>query len=298
MQVMAEQQEMIKAVAKRSEAQDVTFEGLLKIAKSQQEEIKRLTRGLQAISIMAGVEHRVASAMGLKFIQADVLNPAEPVPEPPAVAPTQSTVDAKTPEAMADVNAPGLVPGSTQDVAADVTTTNYTPGQDIPAPAFKNLQDVTAPIDGTQGQRPLSETKTETDVRVGDPMNPQTAFPLRGPWQNAQRTSSTQKTAQQIAEDASLRTMASLNLARLRMKAGIATAGSDIELAQHIEKDASLDIDGIEREITTLKAVVGRQVSQDRNQSLVPKSAQRRQAPSLAGGGERETEPSDEMLFL
>lgn len=295
MQVMAEQQDMIRK-------QDISIEGLLKIASDQQAQIDRLSRGLQTISQMAGVEAKVASSMGLRLVQGDALNPAQPVPEPPAVPATQSTVDAKTPEAFSDVQAPGLVPGSTNDVGADKTTTNYIPGLEIDGPALKNLIDVTAPVDGTQTQRPLKETKTETDVRVGDPMNPQTAFPLRGDFAQQQRTSSVQKTAQQIAEDASLRTMASLRLARLRMQTGVDQAQGDMELAIRIEKDATLTINDIEREIVTLDAIAKRHVASagDRNPSLVPKSAARRSAPSLAGNGDGAAAQDipDEFLFM
>lgn len=303
MQVMAEQQELITKQAKRIEAQDKSIESVLKVASDLQSQINRLSRGLQAISQMAGVEAKVASSMGLKLVQADALNPAQPVPEPPAAPPTETTVDAKTPEAFADVQAPGLVPGSTQDVAADRTTTNYTPGMEIPGPAVKNLVDVTAPVDGTQTQRPLNETKTETDVRVGDPMNPQTAFPLRGDFAMQQRTSSTQKTAQQIAEEASLRTFASLRLARLRIRTGVEpAAGGDTPLAAKIEKDASLSINDIEREIATLETIAKRASTstEDRDPSLVPKSAARRSVPSLAGtgdGGQQQDVP-DEFLFM
>jgi len=295
MQVMAEQQELIRK-------QDGSIENLLKVAADQQAQINRLARGLQTISQMAGVEAKVASSMGLKLVQADALNPAQPVPEPPAAPPTQTTVDAKTPEAFADVQAPGLVPGSTQDVAADKTTTNYVPGLEIDGPALKNLVDVTAPVDGTQTQRPLNETKTETDVRVGDPMNPQTAFPMRGDFAQQQRTSSVHKTAEQIAVDASLRTFASLNLARLRMRTGVDQASSDTELAARIEKDASISINDIEREIATLQAVAKRHAvsAEDRNPSLVPKSAARRTTPSLAGTGDGAAAQDipDEMLFM
>lgn len=291
MQVMAEQQDMIKAQAKRIEAQDGSLGDVLAVVKDQQGQIERLTRGLQHLSQLAGLEHRVANAMGLRFVQADVQNPAQPVPEPPAVPSTESTEETKTPEAFADVQAPGLVPGSTNDVAADVTTTNYTPGQDVPAPAVKQLVDVTAPVDGTQTQRPLKETKTETDVRVGDPMNPQTAFPPQGGFAQQQRTSSVQKTAQQIAAEASLRTMSSLRLARLRLKAGVEpfTEGdiaADMALGQRIEREASLTQNDIEREIVTLDAVVRRQgAQQQRNPRLVPKAASGRQAPPMAGSG-------------
>jgi hypothetical protein len=302
-QVMGEQQELIRVQARRVEAQDLSIGNMVKIASAQEDKIDRLIRGLQALSQMAGVEAHVARAMGLMHVQADVQNPAEPVPEPPAVAPTESTVETKTPEAKADVLKPGLVPGSTSDVAADATTTNYTPGGDIPSPAFKNLQDVTAPIEGTQTQRPLNETKTETDVRVGDPMNPQTAFPLQGGFANAQRTSS-RKTAQQIAEDASLRTMAALRLARLRIQVGTETEG-DLAVQARIEKNAALSIDAIESEISTLDGVIKRQAARgtERNARLVPKSASGRQAPPMAGAGQRMASSNplgseDDLLFL
>lgn len=306
---LEEQQQMItrltEAHRKTAAAQDSDLTNLLKVAERQQDQINRLTRGLQHLSRIAGLEGHVASAMGLKFVQADVENPAEPVPEPPAVPAVDGTVQTKTPEAFGDVTAPGLVPGSTNDVAADVTTTNYTPGQDVPAPAFRNLQDVTAPVDGTQTQRPLSETRTEHDVRVGDPMNPQTAFPLQGGFANAQRTAS-RKTAQQLAEEASNRTMASLRLARLRISAGLhdvepGTEGADLELATRIEKDAALSTDRIEQEIVTLDAVRKRaQASVQRNPSLVPKSAARREAPPMSGGSRSTHSTLDDAtdLFL
>lgn len=296
MQVMAEQQDLIKK-------QDQSIGNLLMIAKDQQGQITRLTAGLQYLSQLAGVEHKVASSMGLKLVEADVQNPAQPIPEPPAVPATQSTEEAKTPEAFADVQAPGLVPGTTNDVAADVTTTNYTPGQDVPAPAVKNLVDVTAPVEGTQTQRPLNETKTETDVRVGNPMNPQTAFPLGGPFAQQMRTSA--KTPQEIMEESRTRTMASIRLARLRMTAGIeqvpqGSVQPDMEIAGRIEKDASLSLDSIEQEIRTLDAVVkSRAATPQHNPSLVPKSATRRQTPPMAGGGtSAQADDSDEMLFL
>lgn len=307
---LADQQKLIEGIeaAHRKQASDTndSLASVLQIVKDQQGQIARLTAGLQYLSRYAGIEPRVASAMGLRLVQADVQNPAQPIPEPPAVPPTQTTQEVNTPEAFADVQAPGLVPGSTQDVAADVTTTNYTPGEDVPASAVKRLVDVTAPVDGTQTQRPLNETKTETDVRVGDPMNPQTAFPTQ-PWMAPQRTTgSVQKTPQEVADDAALRTMASIRLARLQMRAGIATASEgsvspDFEIAGKIEKDATLSIQDIENQIATLDAVVKKQASTDasRNQRLVPKSASGRQAPSMVGGGSAGAVDDDaEGLFM
>lgn len=307
---LADQQKLIDGIesAHRKQAADTndSLASLLAIVKDQQGQLTRLTAGLQYLSRCAGMESRVASAMGLKLVQADVQNPAQPIPEPPAGPPTQTTQEVNTPEAFADVQAPGLVPGSTQDVAADSTTTNYTPGEDIPAPAVHQLVDVTQPVDGTQTQRPLDETKTETDVRVGNPMNPQTAFPMQ-PWMAPQRTTgSVQKSAQEIADEAATRTMASVRLARLQMRAGIATASEgsvspDFEIAGRIEKDASLSLADIEAQITTLDAVVKKQAANDatRNPRLVPKSASGRQAPSMAGGGSVATYDDDaEGIFV
>jgi hypothetical protein len=198
---------------------------------------------------------------------ADEQNPAQPIPEPPAEPPVQTTQEVETPEAMADVNSPGLVPGSTNDVAADVTSTVYTPGADVPGPAVKNLVDVTAPVDGTQGPRPLNEVRTLTDVRVGDPMNPAPAFPLRGDFANGQRLGS--------KEAAANRTMAALRLARLRMQAGVAQGDSDFEVAAGIERDAAMTTEKIVAEIGTLegvqKAASSKQV--ERPGGLVPRSA-------------------------
>lgn len=272
-QALAEQQELIDRLNARCAA-------LAHIAEVQQEQINRFGLGLRAISQLAGVEGKVVTAMTKR---ADVQNPAQPVPEPPAVPATQSTEEVEAPEAQANVQTPGLVPGSTQDVAADATTTVYTPGEDIPGPAFKNLVDVTAPVDGTQNPRPLAEVKTESDVRVGDPMVATTAFPLQGPFANAQRTS---KKAAQQSNDGN-RTMASIRLARLRIEAGIAEPGEDLALAATIEKDASLSTDAIEAEIGTLTKVrTASRQSGNRNPRLVPRTAAPRPAaPSLQGGG-------------
>lgn len=241
--------------------------------------VEVLTKGLQALASMAGVQNEVVAAMTKR---ADVQNPAQPVPEPPAVPPTQTTQDAKTPEAFADVNAPGLVPGSTQDVAADAVSTVYTPGMDVDAPALKNLVDVTAPVDGTQNPRPLNEVKTLTDVRVGDPMKPDVAFPLRGDFANAQRTAS--------ANGEINRTLASIKLARLQIAAGLVPEGAtDLEVAPTIEKDATRTNDDIMREIGLLEGIrtaAAKRKPQPASQRLVPRTASgvRRTVPSMQNG--------------
>lgn len=300
-----DQGEIIRTQAHRMQAQDDSLAAALTVIKDQQGQIRRLTKGLQVISQLAGVEHKVATAMGLTLVVADVQNPAQPIPEPPAVPPSQDTVDAKTPEAMADVNAPGLVPGSTQDVAADVTTTNYTPGEDVGAAALHNLQDVTAPVAGTQAPLPINQVRTETDVRVGNPMNPQTAFPLRGDFAGAQRVGAKQVQAspEQAAQAAQLRFTSALRLARLRIQAGIVRDTTDLELQDRIVKDAGVSQDAIENEIRTLNAVVNqaKTARQERHHRLVPQPSSARAVPPLAGGGPRTAASqgdSDEELFL
>lgn len=303
LRAMAEQQELIKRQAARIAEQDNAIDQLRTVATRQRtqiqegrEQIATLGRGLQAIARLAGIERQVTAAMRKR---ADEQNPAQPIPEPPAEPAPFSTPEAETPEAFANVMTPGLVPGSTNDVAADATTTNYTPGDDIPAPAVKQLVDVTRPVDGTQNPRPLDEVRTLTDVRVGDPMNPAPAFPLRGPFEQGQRLGA--------REQASNRTMAAMRLARLRMQAGVAQGSSDFEVAAGIEREASFSTESIEAEIRTLEGVqkaASRQNAGPRN--LVPKAANAvgRTVPSMAGVGERtagtassDTELADSDLF-
>lgn len=284
--------DQISRTASSNTAQDrAAMNGLRALALRQAEQIVQLTRGLQAMAQAAGIEPHIRQAM---LRTADVQNPAQPVPEPPAVPATESTAEAETPEAFADVLAPGLVPGSTNDVAADGQSTAYTPGLDIEGPALKQLIDVTAPVDGTQNPQPLSDVRTETDVRVGNPMNPQVAFPLRGEFQNAQRLSSKEPG----------RTMVALRLAKLRIASGTAQ-GEDIEVATGIERDASLSVDAMEREIGTLTQVrtaAAKQRAQAQPRGLVPKAANvRRTVPSLqataAATGSVDLDVQDADLF-
>lgn len=290
-QALAEQQTLIQRqatqIARQAEyirAQGQTIEQFKTAFARQREEITSLGRGLKALASAAGIEGHVRTAMMNK--RADVQNPTQPVPEPPAEPPLVTTQEAETPEAFADVSAPGLVPGSTNDVAADTTTTVYTPGDDIPGPPVKQLVDVTRPVDGTQGPRPLDEVRTLTDVRVGNPMNPQVAFPLRGDFANAARLGA--------KEAASNRTMAALRLARLRIAAGTAIADNDFEVATGIERDAALSTEAIQAEIDTLEGVSKAAAKKaQRPAGLVPKAASAgRSVPSMqamAGTGLQST---------
>lgn len=275
-EALAEQQKIIDLQQRQITSLRSTIASQQQALRQQGGSLRRISAALQAVAEHLGQDAttKITAAMTR---HADVQNPAQPVPEPPSEPSPHGTQEAKTPEAFADVTAPGLVPGSTQDVAADVTSTVYTPGQDVPAPAVKQLVDVTRPVDGTQGPLPLGDVKTLTDVRVGDPMNPQTAFPLRGGFANGQRTSA--------KGDEGSRTMAALRLAKLHIEAGIAEGASDIAEAGRIEADASLTLDAINARIATLTqvktAAQGRVAARGAN--LVPRSAAGgvRSVPSL-----------------
>lgn len=274
------------------DAQQRTVAHLISTARRQEVAINQLTRGLSAVASLTGTDAQVRTAI---FKRADEQNPAQPVPDPAGVAPTQTTPEAEAPEAKADVRAPGLVPGTNNDTAADAVSTAYTPGQDIPDSALHQLVDVTAPIDGTQGPRPLSETKTLVDVRVGDPMKAQVAFPVNGPFSNAQRTS---------AVDGNDRALASLRLAKLRIEAGMADSDDEMVEMTSIAKDASLSDESIAREINTLtrvsKAAVKRS-SEDAPRNLVPRSAAVRTVPQLSKSARNasfDSEDDAEVLFL
>lgn len=280
---------MRPALAALAEQQKLIDELRSKTAK-QDRQIAQLTRGLSAVANLTGYDTQVRTAI---FKRADEQNPAQPVPEPAAGAPTESTAEAETPEAKADVRAPGLVPGTNNDTAADAVTTSYTPGADIDSPALKNLTDVTQPIDGTQGARPLQETKTLVDVRVGDPMNAQVAFPVNGPYANAQRTGS-------VSDE---RAVLALRLAKLRIATGTADNDDEIVGMDSIVRDASLSNETIEREIATLDRVeksAAKRV-EDAPRNLVPQPARvQRTVPSLTSrtAAARDDDDNAEDLFL
>lgn len=274
---LAEQQKLIDELRSHTAKQD--------------RQIAQLTRGLSAVAKLTGYDTQVRTAI---FKRADEQNPAQPVPEPAGGAPVETTAEAEAPEAKADVRAPGLVPGTNNDTAADAVSTAYTPGADIDSPALKNLQDVTQPIDGTQGARPLQETKTLIDVRVGDPMNAQVAFPVNGPYANAQRTSS-------VSDE---RAVLSLRLAKLRIATGTAEHDDEIVGMDSIVRDASLSDEAIEREIATLsrveKAAARKNVVEDAPRNLVPQPAKvQRTVPSLTSRtAARNDDENAEDLFL
>lgn len=231
---------------------------------------------------MAEVERRVAARLTRK---ADLDNPASPVPDPAEEAAPESTEQALQPDAMDDVRRPGMTPGSVSNVPALLTTTPLKPGVEDQVPPATDLIDVTAPVQGTNpaqdGGVPLPERRIETDVRVGDPMSPEIAFPWNPQMGQDQQDAMTgpQDTGQQRAasreDEARTRVMASVRLARLRVQAGLA-GGDEMALAGHIESDPRLPTALIEHEIRTL-AQLGA-AGQRRQASRSPA----RSAPSLA----------------
>lgn len=245
----------------------------------QQQTIEGLRRTVAAQNLVIDYIARVAGiTKQVEAIRrtADIENPAQPVPNPPEQPATETTEQAVTPEAYDSPLIPGQTPGSVQDVPADATGTPMDPGVTLPTAPYNNLTEVTAPVAGTEsGEVPLEQTRTEVDVRVGDPMNLQRAFP----WNISPDAQGASPSA-----TASNRAMASLRLARLRIQAGLAT-GDDLQVCAGIESDASLSDAAIESEINTLAGVV--KAASRRSQrpaGVVPRSASvQRTTPSLVG---------------
>jgi hypothetical protein len=211
-----------------------------KIIQSLQGEVARLRAHaakqdlvVAFICKMAGLTEHVAAIEK----HADAANPAQPVPDPPGAAPSETTDQARTPEASDDPRQLGATPGSNQNIGADSTDVALAPGQSLPTPPYGDLEDVSAPVAGTETHVPNDQTRLEVDVRVGDPDNPEQAYPWHLDGGEQQAVSDVSPADAAVNRQASLdrvqssnRTMASLHLARLRLAAGIAR-GDDLEIA-------------------------------------------------------------------
>lgn len=230
--------------------------------------------------------------------QADLLNPASPVPDPPQGPPSETTEQALAPEAMDNAGRPGTTPGANSRVPAMQTTTPITPGVEVQTPPATNLVDVTQPVQGTNpsqdGGVPLEQRRIETDVRIDpDPLKAHgpgiggqgdngAAFPwLLDARQPGQQQGAGGSVNASLSEaEASRRTFASIRLARLRVTAGIAH-GEELAVAEHIERDAALSTALIEHEIGVLSAVAPqRQAARPPQQRTAARSV-----PSLAPVG-------------
>lgn len=257
--------------------------------RSQASQIQRLQResAVQRVAFdyladMAGLKDHVAAI----YKQADIANPGQPVPDPPSGGPTETSEQTATPEAYDSPVNPGQTPGSVNQLPADATGTALDPGASVPTAPYNQLVDVTAPVAGTEMHIPNEQTRTEVDVRVGDPMNLQRAFP----WEISQDVQGNQPGqpgggSVTGARTSGNRTMASMRLAQLRRTAGISN-GEDLAVAAQIDSDKSISDSAIENEIQTLGKVASARQSQA-PANLVPRSAGsvRRTTPSLVSQG-------------
>ena len=243
--------------------------------------------------------------------QADMMNPASPVPDPPEGPPSETTEQALAPETMDDASRPGTTPGSTTHVPAEQTTTAITPGVEIPTPPATQLVDVTAPVQGTNpsqdGGVPIDQRRIPTDVRVDpDPLKAHgpgiggegsdgTAFP----WLMGESPAPGQQKAASAEEQASRRTFASIRLAKLRVQAGL-DQGDELAVAARIEKDAALGLDTIEHEVATLSKLAARpaQRPMQRAASRPAPSLAPAQAPMMAYASAASAGVDDSDLFL
>jgi hypothetical protein len=257
---------MSKAVEAAVVAQQSVIDRLVHKITAQDARINVLAQQNAMLAKLAGVDAQFAAIQR----EADVNNPASPVPDPPEQPAPESTEEAVTPETMDDPQNPGETPGSVQHVPAEQVTTPLEPGMTMPTPPANNLIDVQAPVAGTNtGEVPLEQRRIETDVRVGDPMaNAGSDEAKMFPWTMGAANSN--------------RTMASMRLAKLRVTSGLAQ-GDEFAVAASIEADGSLSDVALAHEIRTLEAMGKVAAKQQRPAGLVPRAASAsRTAPSMA----------------
>lgn len=246
---------------------------------------------LARLAALAGVTDEMVAIerQAARVVQADVNNPASPIPDPPEAAPTETTEQTLQSETNDDARRPGETPGSTNRVPAEQTDTPLQPGETMPTSPATQLVDVTAPVAGTPTHVPNEQTRIETDVRTGEPGTWETAFPLNpafGQDPQAQQSGNSGGTGQMTEVPGtsrnSSRTVASLRLAELRIQSGLAR-GDKYAVAGQIEGDRKLSDAVIDHEIATLSSVTKAAARQARPANLVPKAASggQRQAPSL-----------------
>jgi hypothetical protein len=212
-------------------------------------------RQIALIARLAGITDEVdALAKTATVKTADIANPAQPIPDGPEQAPSETTEQAATPETNDDVRSPGQTGGSTEGVPAAATDTALTPGGTIPAEPYGNLQDVTSPVSGVNtGEVPLEETRIESDVRVGNPANWEVAFPWT---MGDNKSNSNPVTTGEMAGASPSRTHACLRLARLQIQAGLTPGADDLQLAASLEADTNRTDAMINHEIGVLTGVV------------------------------------------
>lgn len=222
-----------------------------------------LERQMFFVSKAAGLDEGVAeigkagyAKVAAIFKKANPANPAQPIAEPPsepAIATEQQTMQ---PGARDDVTQLGASPLT--DVSADASVPVDQPyGEYANNPVGQNRVDVTAPVAGTEFQRPPNETIIPVDVRIGNPDNPNPAFgwtmgPVGG--QSVPTPPGPSVGNPPVKVSSSKRTYATLRLAKLQIEARIAS-GDELEIAAALDSSDLPDA-AIEAQIETLAKVL------------------------------------------
>lgn len=234
----------------------------------------RIDRLEKQVSQMHRQQTRLLTLAGVGPRQGDADNPAQPVEDEASEAPSVTTEEARAADGTDDVENEGS--SSVSDVGADQRADVTQPGGVVDEPLDLNEKDVTAPVDGTTEQRPLNETRIETDVRVNEDTEERDKNRDGGFLGN-------------LSEN---RLIASMRLARLRLAHDIVEPDDprdDLALGDRIAKSDMSDQD-IAHEVRTLERVTesskkraGRK--QPDRRDLVPRVA----SGNGDGGGEGAT---------
>lgn len=263
-----------------------------------------LGAGLTRVAFLAGCEddirRRVASHMAA-LKQADIDNPANPVPAPASEAPasvmtTDEAIkgDSATPidpSAPAGGNSeqtlfePGMVPGSTEDVPPDAVTSvesrRVRALDEVLPPEPAERVDVEAPVAGTEGKQPLDDVRIETEIEAPPaPAGDAVAFPLQGEFATQEKVSSA-------------RFVAAMRLAQLRIASGISEHDSDVIETQALI-DSNMATEAMQHEISTLEGVrtaASRRPQPEQSRRLVPRTAARNDNAERSGASFQDTTP-------
>lgn len=266
-----------------------------KVLVAQERQITGLRGAVAFIAEAAGLNEHPTVVAALAddeslFTTADANNPAQPIPDPPAEAPEETTDQALAPAGKDSPESVGESPVNSTAPAA--TTSVDAVGGTVADEALDlNEHDVTKPVAGTEGPRPLNEVKIETEQRIGpwQGNDPNPAFPLQGPFAERARTTGAEEPEPQAVMQSEGRTIASLRLARLRIQAGIADTADDLTLGSTISMDEDVSDEAIQTEIDTLSKVLqtsaAAQQRQPVSRNLVPQArtaSVNRTVPSIA----------------
>lgn len=238
--------------------------GQQRVIVAQGEQISVLKSAVQDIAKASGLsEHpRFASLMATAADE-----------ESKPVAETDEA--ALKPDAKDDPESIGAAPSSANaEVTPGATTDVQNANVALDAEPFNKLEDVTAPVAGTDTVPKGDAAHVETDVRVSPGTN--TPFPNNSGWKSS---------GLETPDDPQTRLFAALKLARKQVATGVAEGDEHI-VAQAIIDDPVMTIAIIERESSTLDKVVSARTAaaqRPAQRRLVPQAAQQveRTMPSL-----------------